>query len=149
MVRKLRVISRDIAVFVPLIFWVWCMQLTVCVQLDWWSWIILKIYASSFLLGPKSLQFTCMDALLGCDNVSFSHGRAMALNMLTPPDQSGLCLQWRGCYSQTVDGHWTECFQLTLWCCWRHKHGICQLCVIFQKDKRESCMFQDSSSDRC
>ena len=93
MVRKLRVINGNTPIFVPIIFWVWCMQLTIHVQLDWWSWIILNINANTFLLGPKSLQFTCMHALSDCDDVSFSHGRTMALTVLTSPDNSGLCFQ--------------------------------------------------------
>ena len=87
-----RVISNDTDVFVLLIYWVWRLHLTACVQLDRWCGAILNTNESSSVLGAKSPQLFSMHALSGCDTVScpFGRGKATALKVLKSADHSDL-----------------------------------------------------------
>ena len=90
-VPSVRVINDDTDIFVLLIFWMWRLHITACVQLDQWCGDILSINESSSFLCAISHQLLGMPALSGCDNVSyqFGHGKAMALKVKYA-DYSGL-----------------------------------------------------------
>ena len=80
----IRILTDDTDVFVLLVHWVWKMQLHSAVQMERWNGVVIDINATCLLLGSKCPQLRGMNAISGCDTVSypFNKGKISALNIL-------------------------------------------------------------------
>ena len=73
--ESIRVLSDDTDVFVLLVYWVWKIDLKISVQMEKWDGTILNINATVNKLGDKCRNILAVNALSGCDTVSYPFGK--------------------------------------------------------------------------
>ena len=115
-------------------------------------WAILNINESVSLLGAKSHQLLGMHALSGCDAVTsqFGHGNATALKVLKSADHPGLYTVFdeQSANHQQLVGTGRKLICSLYGVAAGESMASATYALYTKKDRRESCMCQNSSTDR-
>ena len=90
--ETVRIVCDDTDVFVLLVYWTWRKTIRKNIQMEKWDGMVLGVHATVVKLGDKCGQLPGMDALSGCDTVSYPYGKGnkSALKVLMNHDIDGL-----------------------------------------------------------